>query len=358
MSRYQYLPLTPQEAYLLSRIDGILDVDSLLKIAGASRLATGKILYALDLLRHRGVEAGGRRAAAERPRRLPRPERRSRGRSRGPVAGPRGARPQHLSAHRLADALRAAGRCARRAAREGLGGLLRAQPALPSGSAPPRRSRQVREGADRGVRADEGGVRGALGPREAGAVRPEPRRDSGAGARNGRALDRPGGPQEARDAEFPAGQAAHRGEGLSPGRRNAAGGRALRARQRRVSLRAVPGRDEESQLDRPGAVEPQGGRAPRQPARGALPGGRSRAPGPQETARGRAVRAPRRLPRPVSRERGAPAAGRRGGDHGARPRSHRTTPGRDAEPPAAPEAEAEQAPAQPSGILSRLFHRR
>ena len=47
MSRYQYLPLTPQEAYLLSRIDGILDVDSLLKIAGASRLATGKILYAL-----------------------------------------------------------------------------------------------------------------------------------------------------------------------------------------------------------------------------------------------------------------------------------------------------------------------
>lgn len=47
MSRYQYLPLTPQEAYLLSRIDGILDVDSLLKIAGASRLATGKILYGL-----------------------------------------------------------------------------------------------------------------------------------------------------------------------------------------------------------------------------------------------------------------------------------------------------------------------
>jgi len=47
MSRYQYLPLTPQEAYLLSRIDGILDVDSLLKIAGSSRAATGKILYAL-----------------------------------------------------------------------------------------------------------------------------------------------------------------------------------------------------------------------------------------------------------------------------------------------------------------------
>jgi hypothetical protein len=31
----------------LSRIDGILDVDSLLKIAGASRLSTAKILYAL-----------------------------------------------------------------------------------------------------------------------------------------------------------------------------------------------------------------------------------------------------------------------------------------------------------------------
>jgi tetratricopeptide (TPR) repeat protein len=47
MSRYQYLPLAPQEAYLLSRIDGILEVDSLLKIAGSSRVATAKILYAL-----------------------------------------------------------------------------------------------------------------------------------------------------------------------------------------------------------------------------------------------------------------------------------------------------------------------
>ena len=47
MSRYQYLPLAPQEAYLLSRIDGILDVDSLLKIAGTSRSAMAKILYAL-----------------------------------------------------------------------------------------------------------------------------------------------------------------------------------------------------------------------------------------------------------------------------------------------------------------------
>ncbi len=47
MSRYQYLPLTPQEAYLLSRIDGSLDLDSLLKIGGASRGATAKTLYAL-----------------------------------------------------------------------------------------------------------------------------------------------------------------------------------------------------------------------------------------------------------------------------------------------------------------------
>jgi curved DNA-binding protein CbpA len=47
MSRYQYLPLTPQEAYLLSRIDGSLDLESLLKIGGPSRGATGKTLYAL-----------------------------------------------------------------------------------------------------------------------------------------------------------------------------------------------------------------------------------------------------------------------------------------------------------------------
>ncbi len=39
MSRYQYLPLTPQEAYILSRIDGLLDLDSLLAIAGSSRRA-------------------------------------------------------------------------------------------------------------------------------------------------------------------------------------------------------------------------------------------------------------------------------------------------------------------------------
>jgi curved DNA-binding protein CbpA len=47
MSRYQYLPLAPQEAYVLSRIDGLLDVNSLLAIAGASRASAAKTLYAL-----------------------------------------------------------------------------------------------------------------------------------------------------------------------------------------------------------------------------------------------------------------------------------------------------------------------
>ncbi len=47
MSRYQYLPLTPQEAYILSRIDGLLDLDSLLAIAGSSRRAAAKTVYAL-----------------------------------------------------------------------------------------------------------------------------------------------------------------------------------------------------------------------------------------------------------------------------------------------------------------------
>ncbi|HEX9150168.1 MAG TPA: DUF4388 domain-containing protein [Thermoanaerobaculia bacterium] len=47
MSRYQYLPLAPQEAYVLSRVDGLLDLDSLLSIAGASRMSSAKTLYAL-----------------------------------------------------------------------------------------------------------------------------------------------------------------------------------------------------------------------------------------------------------------------------------------------------------------------
>jgi hypothetical protein len=47
MSRYQYLPLTPQEAYVLSRIDGVLDVDGLLSIAGGTKSVASKVLYAL-----------------------------------------------------------------------------------------------------------------------------------------------------------------------------------------------------------------------------------------------------------------------------------------------------------------------
>lgn len=47
MSRYQYLSLTPQEAYVLSRIDGSLDLDALLSIAGASRVSSAKTIYAL-----------------------------------------------------------------------------------------------------------------------------------------------------------------------------------------------------------------------------------------------------------------------------------------------------------------------
>jgi curved DNA-binding protein CbpA len=47
LSRYQYLSLTPQEAYLLSRVDGLVDLDALLKLGGASRAAAAKTLYAL-----------------------------------------------------------------------------------------------------------------------------------------------------------------------------------------------------------------------------------------------------------------------------------------------------------------------
>jgi len=46
-SRFQYLPLTPQEAYLLSRVDGVTDVESLVKAGGPSRGAAAKALYAL-----------------------------------------------------------------------------------------------------------------------------------------------------------------------------------------------------------------------------------------------------------------------------------------------------------------------
>ena len=175
MSRYQYLPLTPQEAYLLSRIDGILDVDSLLKIAGASRGATAKILYGLVSCGIVEWKQRGGGAAGERPRRVPRSQRRSLGAARRALARPRRARQEHLPPHRLADALRAARNSARRASREGLGGLLRAEPPLPSGPPAPRGPRQVRKGAQRRLRADARGVRDAVGRRQARALRPEPR---------------------------------------------------------------------------------------------------------------------------------------------------------------------------------------
>lgn len=47
MSRYQDLSLAPQEAYVLSRVDGQLPLDGLLAIAGSSRASAAKTLYAL-----------------------------------------------------------------------------------------------------------------------------------------------------------------------------------------------------------------------------------------------------------------------------------------------------------------------
>ena len=77
MSRYQYLALTPQEAYILSRVDGALDVDALLAIAGKSRDAAAKTIYALlscglvewstDGPRRRESTGGVSKASAEVP---------------------------------------------------------------------------------------------------------------------------------------------------------------------------------------------------------------------------------------------------------------------------------------------------
>lgn len=69
VSRYQYLPLTPQEAYLLSRVDGVVDLEALLKIGGASRAAAAKTLYALlscGIVQWRGEELGPPAAGLER----------------------------------------------------------------------------------------------------------------------------------------------------------------------------------------------------------------------------------------------------------------------------------------------------
>ncbi len=174
MSRYQYLPLTPQEAYLLSRIDGILDVDSLLKIAGASRGATAKILYGL-------VSCGiveWKQEGAERPAS-------GRGGFHGlnveVSAQPAERSPGHAelvkNTYRRIDWLthyELLGIPRDAPPEKVVGGVFRAEPALPSGPPAPRGPRQVREGAQRRLRADAGGLRDALGGRQARALRPEP----------------------------------------------------------------------------------------------------------------------------------------------------------------------------------------
>ena len=69
VSRYQYLALTPQEAYLLSRVDGIVDLDALLKIGGPSRAAAAKTLYALvscGIVQWKGQELAPPAAGLER----------------------------------------------------------------------------------------------------------------------------------------------------------------------------------------------------------------------------------------------------------------------------------------------------
>ena len=302
------------------------------------------------LVRDRRVEAGRRRTSRERPRRIPRPERRSGGAALGPLAGPRGAREEHVPPHRLADPLRAARRRARGVAREDLRGLLRAQPALSPRPAAPRGPGALRKGADRRLRAHEEGVRDALRSGQAGPLRPEPRRGPGPGA-HGRGG--PGDAQEAGDPEFPARPAAHRGQGLPPGRRDAARGRALRSRQRRVPLRAVAGRAEEPELDGPGAREPEGGRAPRQPPRRVLGGSGASAARVQAAPRSRALRAARRLARPLPGERGtAHARARRGGRRASA--AGRARRGR----PRSPRPRRRPRRPQPSGLLSRLFRHR
>src|SRR4029453_2881324 len=119
--------------------------------------------------------------------------------------------------------------------------------------------------------------------------------------------------QEGRRPEFPAGATADRGEGLSPGCRDAPGRGAVRSRQRGVPLRPVAGRDEESELDRPGPLQPQGSRAPGQPAGGVLGRGRARSGRAQPPPGGRALRAPRGLAGSLARERRASGADRRCG---------------------------------------------
>ena len=164
---------------------------------------------------------------------------------------------------------------------------------------------------------------------------------------------RPRDAQEAGDAEFPARPPAHRGQGLSPGRRDAARGRALRSRQRRVPLRPLAGRAEEPELDRPGAREPEGGRAPRQPPGRLLRGGGARAARVQAPAGGRALRAARGLARSVAGERGAAARA----SSTPRPPRPRRRPSR-ARPSPRPRPRSRPRRPPTPGLLSRLFRHR
>ncbi len=262
MSRYQYLPLAPQEAYLLSRVDGILDVDSLLKITGTSRAAMAKILYGL-------VSCGiveWKQDGAERPAS-------GRGGFHGlnveVAAQPSDRSPGHAelvkNTYRRIDWL----------THYELLGVVREAPPEKISEAYFERSRLFHP--DLRHREDL-----ARFEKELTAVFDRMKKayetlsDPDKRALYDQSLDaapapvimaggRPRDAQEAGDAEFPARPPAHRGQGLPPGRRDAARGRALRPRQRRVPLRALAGRAEESELDRPGSREPEGGRAPRQP---------------------------------------------------------------------------------------------
>ena len=181
MSRYQYLPLTPQEAYILSRIDG--QARSRLPAQDRRHLARrdGEDPLRAALLRHRRVAQGGRGAAGvHRARGLERRGGRANGRAN---ARPCRARAQHLPAHRLALALRAARRAPRRRRGGHPSGLLRAQPALSPRSAAPGGPGALRKRAHDRLREAQDGARDAVGPRSPRRVR----RDAGRGLRARRA---------------------------------------------------------------------------------------------------------------------------------------------------------------------------
>ncbi len=176
MSRYQYLPLTPQEAFLLSRVDGTMDLDALLKLSGASRAASAKTLYALvscGILEWKSEtlhSPGGRGSRA--------PERGD-PLAAGGRADPDGALrdgPEHLPPRRLAHALRAARRRSRREPGGDPAGVFRAEPLVPPRPAAPGGPGRLREGAFDRLRPAEDRLRNALGPEGAGRVRRRSRR--------------------------------------------------------------------------------------------------------------------------------------------------------------------------------------